>query len=60
MRYLIERKGRLFVPGMIASQSPIVNVKMDTIDWLKMSPGEMSAHWFRRNIGAWQIGSVLD
>ena len=38
-KYIFEVKGRLFVPNLIFSQSPIVSVEMCFINWLKMRLG---------------------
>ena len=40
IRYLTESKGELFVPKVIPSQSAIVFVKMDSIDWLEKISGK--------------------
>ena len=49
-QYLITCKGCLFVPVIISCQSPIVNVKISCIDWLEMSPKQMSAPCSQRDI----------
>ena len=36
-----ESKKGLFVPDFISSQSPIVYVKIGSIDWLEISPGQI-------------------
>ena len=35
--YLTESKGGVFVPSLIFSQSPILFVKISSIDWFRMS-----------------------
>ena len=44
-------KGRSFVPSLISSQSTIVYVKTDFIDFLEMSLGQMGVPWSQRDIG---------
>ena len=46
----IHSKERLFVPGIISSQSPIVYKRISSIDWLKMSTGQKSASCSQRDI----------
>ena len=41
LTYLTESKKRLFVPGIISSQSRIAYLKMRSTDWLKMSLGQI-------------------
>ena len=41
VRYRTETKRGVFVRGIISSQSPIVYVKMGSIDKLEMNPGQI-------------------
>ena len=41
----IESKGSEFVPSLISSQSPIVYVKIGSVDWREMHLRQMSAPW---------------
>ena len=48
--YLIDNNGGLFVPSLIFSQSPILYVKMDAIDWLEICQAQIIHPCAQRDI----------